>query len=340
MSGGWRRPSRRGFGRGLGVAALALLAGCDRLPFQAPAAKVPRIGYLVSSGPTDLVTQTQLAVFQEGLRELGYVEGRTILIERRYADGKPDRLPGLAGELAGLPVDLIVAVGTLAIRRSRDATGTIPIVMLLANDPEEAGLVASLARPGGNVTGLSQLSTPLIGKRLQLLSETVPGASRVALLWDSALPDRGHELGVTELSGRALGLQVQALDVRSADAFESALDAAAQEHADALMVQTNFLTNANHARIAELALRRRLPTMGGFMDFPEQGGLMAYGLNQPDQFRRGAFYVDKILKGARPADLPVEQPTKFDFVINLKTAAALGLAVPRDVLVQATEVIQ
>jgi putative ABC transport system substrate-binding protein len=332
------RPGRRRFLRaGTVLASLGLLAGCGALASPPPAPKkVPRIGWL-GIGPG---VPAQDEAFRQGLGDLGYVEGRNILIEQRRAERSPDELPDVAAELVRLPADLIVAAGGATIPAAMQATTRIPIVMVLASDPVQSGYVASLARPGGNVTGLSQITSQLSAKRLELLKEAVPGLREVGFLWNPDIPGRGSELAETEAAGRALGLRVRAMTARTPQELEAAFAAAAADPPDGIYLQNNFLINPNQGRLAEWAARSRLPTIYGIREFAEAGGLMAYGPNQPDMFRRAAAFVDKILKGASPAELPVEQPAKFDLVINLKTAQAIGLAIPPSVLQQATELVQ
>jgi putative tryptophan/tyrosine transport system substrate-binding protein len=335
---GW---SRRRIVQGAGAVGLGLLAGCGRWPWQAPhQPKIPRMGYLEVTASANAETQKQINVFEGRLAELGWLAGQNLRIEYRFADEQYERLANLADELVQLPVDVLVAVGAGTTRVAKNATSTIPIVMLLGSDPVGLGLIASLGRPGGNVTGLSQIAVELTGKRLEHLQTIVPNASLVGFLWNAALTGRGGELQVTERDAHVLGLQVRELDVRAAEEFEAAFELAVREQVQAVLVQNNFLANAHKGRIAELALRSRLPTISALTDYPATGGLIAYGPNQADHFRQGAAYVDKILKGAAPADLPVEQPMRFDFAINLKTAQALGLTIPPHVLLQATEVIQ
>jgi putative tryptophan/tyrosine transport system substrate-binding protein len=315
---------------------VGLLAGCGRLPGQAPPAKVARIGVL---GGALRASSAQFIAFQHQMAELGYTEGQNITIELRTADGHGERLPVLAAELARLPVDIIVAAGDPAIHAAQQANDTLPIVMAASRDPVSEGLVSSLAQPGGNVTGLSYFDAQLGGKRLELLKEAVPTISLVGILGESTLlPEYRADEGVAP----ALGVQLQLLEVRSRNDLAGAFDVAARARVDALVVPaggnpTNF---AYSSWIAEEAMRRRLPSMSERRDFVQAGGLMAYGPSIPDLWRRAAYYVDRILKGARPADLPVEQPMRFEFVINLKTAQALGLTIPPHVLLQATEVIQ
>jgi len=301
--------------------------------------RVPRVGYL--SPLTASVDASRSEAFRQGLRELGYIEGRNIMVEYRFADGHLDRLPALAGELVGLNVDVIIAAGGGLIgRAAKGATGTIPIVMTNVEDPIASGLVVSLARPGRNVTGLSALIPELSAKRLEIVKEMVSTLSRVAVLWNSAYPEKATEFRQTQAAGKALGIRIQSLEAQSANEIDNALDAATRARVGALLILPDPLTNTYQARIVKLAAKRRLPTM--FTQRPPvgAGGLMSYGASYADLFRRAATYVDKILKGAKPADLPVEQPTKFELVINLKTAKALGLTIPQSLLLRADEIIQ
>ena len=334
------RWSRRQFVQGVGVAGLGLLAGCGRLPGQAPpAAKVARIGFLSGGAPVDAAMY--LDPFRQGLAELNLIEGQHLVLEIRYAEGQLDRLGDLARELVRLPVAVIVAAGATPTRAAKDATNTTPIVMVSGGgDPVGARLVASLARPGGNVTGLSNLRVELSGKQLELLTAIRPGLSRVGFLWTPALPERARELADAEVAGRSLGVGIRSLEVNNSNDLDGAFEAALREDLDALVIQSNGLLNPLRTRIAEFALRNRLPTVAQNPGFVVAGGLLYYGPNLADEFRRAAIYVDKILKGAKPADLAVEQPMRFDFVINLKTAQALGLTIPPHVLLQATEVLQ
>ena len=331
--------SRRQFLQGsLALAGLGLLGGCALL--RGPGArtsKVHRLGFL--SGGAAALNTADLDAFRDGLRELGYAEGRDFTLETRYAEGQLERSPALATELVRLPVDLIVAVGTAPGRAARDATGTIPVV-LVQGDAVGFGLVASLARPGGNITGLTSISTQLNGKRLELLKEVVPGIARVAILWNPAIPERAAEFPDAESAARALGLQAISLEVREAGELATAFEAASRLRAEALLTLNNTVLGTNRMQLADLATKGRLPMMSNSRDFADAGGLMGYGPSNRDQHRRAATFVDKILKGASPADLPIEQPTTFDFAINLKTAQALGLTIPPSVLQQATEVIQ
>jgi putative tryptophan/tyrosine transport system substrate-binding protein len=302
-----------------------------------PAAKVPRLGLLIPS--SFAAVASRLEAFRHGLRDLGYVEGRNITLEYRFAEGKADRLPELVAELIRLPVDLLVIEGTTAIRPAQHATTTIPIGMAVSGDPVGEGLVASLARPGGNITGLSSRAPEVSGKRLEILKEAVPHLSRVAALWHRDAPV-GPYIKETQAAAQALGLQLQALEVGSPDALDQAFAAMTRAHADALVVIPSAQFFSDQRVVAELAMTHRLPTMFGQREAAEAGGLMSYGPHYADFYRRAATYVDKILKGAKPADLPVEQPTKFELVINLKTAQALGLTIPPILLFQADEVIR
>jgi putative ABC transport system substrate-binding protein len=341
MSEALRAPgvTRRRFVQGAGVAGLGLLAGCGRLPGQAAAPQqVHRLGYLSSnSAATDAPV---IEAFRQGLRELGYVEGQNLTIEWRLADDQVEQLPELAASLVGLPVDVIVAVATPGIVAAKNATSTIPIVFPIAGDPVGLGLVASLARPGANVTGLANMAPELNAKRLELLKEIVPGMVRVAYLWVPSVPAEVSSKRHAEAAAQALGLDLLAFAVESPGDLDGAFEAATGAGADALMMAPNTIVNAQRARIVEFAARARLPAAYPDTRFATIGGLLSYGANPAALYRRAAYYVDRILKGTPPADLPVEQPTTFDFVINLKTAQALGLTIPQHVLLQATEIIQ
>jgi putative ABC transport system substrate-binding protein len=336
--------SRRRFVQGAGVAGLGLLAGCGRLPGQtAPPARVPRIGYLSPGGAslTNPPPNSLFEAFRAGLRERGYVEGQSVILDLRAAEGRSEALPALAAELVALPVDVLVTPGVTAIRAAMSATSSIPIVMAgIGVDPVAAGLVASLARPGGNITGPTQIFDGLSGKRLELLTQAAPGITRVAALWNAGNSDKLLEWRATQEAARAMGLQHVALEVRDAADLDGAFVTARQERAGALVVFFDTLTDRQRSRIVDLATQQGLPSMWSFGEFATAGGLMAYGPSNFDQYRRAAYYVDRILKGAKPADLPIEQPTVFEFVINLKTAQALGLTIPQHVLLQATEIIQ
>ncbi len=298
--------------------------------------KVYRIGYLsIASGPSP-----RTEALRQGLRELGYIEGKNITIEYRFAQEKADRLHGLATELVNLKVDLIVTGGPTATRAAQQATRTLPVVMAWGGDPVEARFVASLAQPGSNITGLTSMATELGSKRLGLLKEAVPHISRVAVLWNPSHSEASASFRETEGATRALGLSLESIEVRSAADLEGAFRRAVTRHADALTVLLDPVTLLNEAKVAELAARSRIPSIFYERRFATAGGLMAYGPLDEDLHRRAAGYVDKILKGAKPADLPVEQPTKFELVINLKTAKALGLTIPPSLLQRADEIIQ
>jgi putative ABC transport system substrate-binding protein len=300
--------------------------------------KVPRIGYL--DGASLSANSVRIEAFRQGLRDLSHVEGKNIVIEWRSAEGKADRLPSLAVELVRLKVDIIVSAGSAATRPAKEATVTIPIVMAQDADPVRNGFVASLARPGGNITGLSNLTPEISGKRLELLQEIVPKLSRVAVFGTSTQAGTAQALRETELAGGALGVQLQYLDVRGPKDIETAFQAASKGRADAALVLGSAVLNSQRKQIVELAVKSRLRAIYYAPEWVEDGGLMSYSANITDLFRRAATYVDKILKGAKPADLPVEQPTKFEFVINLKAAKQIGLTIPPNVLVRADRVIR
>ena len=304
------------------------------------AKKVPRIGYL--SGRGDPSTPDPLVeAFRQGLRDLGYIEGKNILVEYRYAEGKLDRIPSLVAELVQLKVDVLVSSTLPAIRAAKQTTKTIPIVMLTNVDPVATGIVDSLARPGGNITGLARFMTELSGKRLELLKEVVPKISHVGVLWDADDPDAAIGFKEYEAAARALKIQLQSLEVRGPNPdLEGAFQAAAKGRASALITVRNLLLLRYPKRIADLATKNRLPSIYEGSDFVETGGLMSYSSNDAESFKRAAYYVDKILKGTKPADLPVEQPTKFELIINLKTAKQLGVTIPQSVLYRADKVIK
>jgi ABC-type uncharacterized transport system substrate-binding protein len=297
--------------------------------------KVPRVGVLSERSPTDPF----VTAFRQGLRELGYTEGQNIIVEYRYAHGIADRFPDLVGELIRLKLDVLVVGGTVAAQSAKAQTTTVPIVFTLAGDPVGSGLVASLARPGGNVTGLSNIAE-LSEKQLELLKEAVPQVSRVAVLYNPVNPATGVPLNRIREAGRALAVELQLMQVRQPNQLTSAFSASIGWRAGALLVLTDPVFGNELAEIAKLAAKHRLPTMYGRREFPDVGGLMAYGASFSDNWRRAAMFVDKILKGAKPADLPIERPTKFEFVINLKTAKALGLTIPQSVLGRADQVIE
>jgi putative tryptophan/tyrosine transport system substrate-binding protein len=303
-----------------------------------PAGKVPRIGHLSPGFATDPMRERLLEAFRQGLRELGYVDGQNIAIESRYED-KDDRLPALAADLVRSKVDVIVTTSGAATRAVQLTTRTIPIVMTLVNDPVGSGLVASLARPGGNVTGLTVMSPDLAGKQLQLLKEVVPKVSRVALLRNPDNPAATAMLREAEAAAQALGVRLQTLEARNPPEIDSAFAAMTRERAGALLILPDGVFLSQRSQIAELAVKRRLPSIRQSSAFPEAGGLMSYGANYLDLMRRAATFVDKILKGATPADLPVAQPTKFELVINLRTAKAIGLTIPPALLQRADQII-
>jgi putative ABC transport system substrate-binding protein len=301
--------------------------------------KIPRIGFLFNLSTSTASARRE--AFRQGLRELGYVEGKNIIIEFRYAEGKYDRLPALAAELVRLKVDIIITGGAPATRAAKEATSTIPIVMTQSGDPVGSGFVASLAQPGGNITGLSTLAPELWGKRLELLKEIVPRLSRVAVFGNSSTPDNAPSLREVELAAGALKVQLQYLDVPSPKDIETAFRAAVKGRAEAgLMLVGGAITRAHQTQVLDLAVKSRLPVMYSQPEIIEAGGLMTYGVNNLDLDRRAATYVDKILKGRKPADLPVEQPMKFEFIINLKAAKQIGLTIPPNVLVRADRVIR
>jgi putative tryptophan/tyrosine transport system substrate-binding protein len=319
------------------IFCVALGALLVTLSFTAEAqqAKVPKIGFL-GARPAPASGQE---LWQE-LLKLGYVEGKNIAIEFRYADNKIDRLPALADELVRLKVDVLVTPSTLEALAAKNATTTIPIVFVGVGDPVAAGLVDSFARPGGNITGFTTISAVLAGKRLELLKETVSKLSRVAVLWNPQDPGSTLQWKESQLSARELGLQLYSMEVSSADKYENAFKEATKARSAALAVTLSALANSNQKRIADLATKNRLPAIYPRGDWVASGGLMSYGPDQAEPFRRVASMVDKILKGAKPADIPVEQPTKFEFAINLKTAKQIGLTIPPNVLVRADKVIK
>ena len=299
--------------------------------------KVPRIGFLSATSPSAIAARVE--GFRRGLRELGYMEGN-IVIEWRYAEGKLDRLSELAAELVGLKVDVIVSAGPPPTRAAKEATATIPIVMAMDTDPVGMGFVTSLARPGGNITGLSTLLPEIGGKRLELLKEIIPKLSRVAVLGTSTSPTYAPSMREIELAAKSLKVQVQHLDVLDSKDIETAFRAANKGRAQAFLMLGSPILDFARPHVADLAVKNRLPAIYPQIEYTEAGGLMYYGANTPDLFRRAATYVDKILKGAKPADLPVEQPTKFEFVINLKAAKQIGLTIPPNVLARADKVIK
>ena len=300
-------------------------------------AKIPRIGFLISARSS--TASRRIQAFHQGLRELGHVEGKNIIIEYRYAEGKIERLPDLADELVRLKVDIIVTDTSRAIQVAQNATKTIPVVFTTANDPVGDAQVASLARPGGNLTGLSLLTLDLNGKRLELLKDTLPNISRVAFLTGTS-PISGQRFKEAETAAKGLGLRLQLLAPKGVEDFDSEFSAAKRAGAQAILAHPSTFVSTNRARIIELAVKNRLPVIYGSREHAEAGATMSYGPDLADNYHRAATYVDKILKGAKPADLPVQQPTKFELVINLKTARALGLTIPPTLLARADEVIE
>jgi ABC-type uncharacterized transport system substrate-binding protein len=323
--------------------AVILAVGLSLAPLAVEAqqtASLPRIGFLAPASVSDPQVPRVLQAFRQGLREWGYVEGQNITIEFRSAEGQYDRLPGLAAELVRLKVNVIVAAGPLASQVAKQATKTIPIVMAAIADPVGAGFVASLARPGGNITGLSLMHSDLVAKQLELLKEVLPKVSRMAVLGNPANPNYAPMLRGAQDAARALGVRLQPLEARDPSEIDTVFAPLTTERAGALIVLGDTMFFGHRTRIADHAVRRRLPTAFGASEYAEAGGLLAYGPSLVDGYRRAATFVDKILKGAKPADLPVEQPTKFELVINLKTAKALGLTIPQSVLLRADQIIQ
>jgi putative tryptophan/tyrosine transport system substrate-binding protein len=322
---------------------LGVVLGALLLAFSIPAEaqqtkKAPRIGYLTTTFASEVTGRVD--ALRHGLRQLGYLERKNIAIEYRYGEGKPDRLPALVGELIDLKVDLIVTHGFPPARAAKQATTTIPIVMAVIGDAVGAGLVASLARPGGNITGLTSISSELYGKRLELLKEISPKVSRVAILSSEASPATEIAMNEIKTAANALGVQLQILPIRGPNDLESSYDAAIKAGAGALIVLQGPLTSSYRKRIVELSAKNRLLATYHESEFPDAGGLMSYGVSYSDMYRRVAVFVDKILKGIKPGDIPVEQPTKFEFVINLKAAKQIGLTIPPNVLARADRVIR
>ena len=306
------------------------------------AARAQQVGKIYRIGILETIPAVRnaanLDALRKGLRDLGYVEGRNLVIEYRSADGRPEQFPELASELVRLKVDLIVTRGTPAARAAKNATGTIPVVMATMGDPR--AIVASFAHPGGNITGVTTFSTELTAKRIELLKELVPGLSRVALLHNMGNPAAPPEWEETKTAARSLGLKAELLDVRNQGDLGRAFELAVRQHVDALLIGADGLTQMHQQTIVDLVARNRLPASYPAREFVEAGGLIAYAVNYPDLYFRFASFVDKIFKGAKPGELPVEQPTKFELVINLKTAKALGLTIPQSLLLRADEVIQ
>ena len=316
-----------------GAAAASPIVAC------ADSGKIARIGYLSPDSPSPAATAL-FDAFCDGLRELGWIKGKNVTVELRYAENRVERLPEVAAELVRINVDVIVGRGTLGPLAAKRATSTIPIVMAGSGDPLGSGLVASLARPGGNVTGMSLMVPDLGGKRLELLKELLPRLARVAVLWDAANPYPAIVFKETQAAAQALAIDVQSLEVRAADDFDGVFEVARKQRPDALITVEDPLTFNYQKRIADFALANQLPSLHGVREFVVAGGLLSYRANVADLYRRAASYVDKILKGAKPADLPVQQPTKFELVINLQTAKTLGLTVPPMLLARADEVVE
>jgi putative ABC transport system substrate-binding protein len=314
---------------------LAPLAAAGQQP-----GRVPLIGFLVLYRSNDPEVPPLFEAFRKGLYERGYEEGHTINVAYRFAEERQDRLPGLAAELIGLKPDAIVVASTPATRALKQATSTIPIVMTAGIDPVGAGLVASLGRPGGNITGVSNISPQLSPKRLQLLKEVIPRLARVAILWNPGNPAAALDWRETQSAARILGIQLQSLEVRESQDLEGVLRGAPRGRPQALNTLSDAIIFGQRQQVVDFVTRKRLPAMFHRPEFVSAGGLMSYGVHYPDQYRRAAAYVDKILKGAKPGDLPVEQPTRFELVINMKTAKALGLTFPQSILIRADQVIQ
>jgi putative ABC transport system substrate-binding protein len=317
------------------IVALVVVGGTAHA--QQPT-KVPRIGFLTAGSPSTI--PARIEAFRQGLRELGYVEDKNIVIEWRFGEGKLDRLPALVAELVRLKVDVVLSAGAAITRPAKDATRTIPIVMAQDTDPVGNGFVVSLARPGGNITGLSSYSAELNGKRVELLKEIVPRLSRLGVVGESTYPGNAQSLKETELAAGALKVQLQYLDVLDPKDIETAFREASKGHVDGVLMLQSAVLNSQRKQATDLALKSRLPAIYYAPEFLDAGGLMSYAASITDLYRRAATYVDKILKGAKPADLPVEQPTKFEFIVNLKAAKQIGLTIPPNVLARADKVIR
>ena len=327
--------------RATGLLVLVLAISVPPLVGEAqPRGKIARIGFFGNAPPAPNEPAHPLESFREGLRQLGWVEGQNLVIEYRWMQGRPERLPELAADLVRLNPDLILAAASTWVEAVRKLTSTIPIVFGTHADPVGVGHVASLARPGGNITGVSMLMTDLSVKKLDLLKETVPGATRIAILWNPTTPSHPPALKAVEAAARTLGVQLQMVEARILEEFEAAFSAMTRDRAGAFLVLASPVYFTQRARLAELALKHRLPGIFDFKQDAEAGGLMSYGADINDNFRRSAAYVDKILRGAKPADLPVEQASKYELVINLKTARSLGLSFPQSVLIRADRVIE
>ncbi len=328
-----KRP-RRPKWLGLSVIACVLVVVGAEAPAQQPK-KIPRIGYVVST------VADQNDAFRQALQDLGYINGENIQFEYRYIEGQQDRVPNLVAELMEVKIDVLVVSTLSSLRAAKQATKTIPVVMVTTNDPVATGIVDSLARPGGNITGVTRLTRDLSGKRLELLKEVAPKLSRVGVLWDANGPGPTIAFKEYEAAAHLLKIKLQSLEIRGLNLdFERAFQAVTKERADAIIPIRSGVLTSNMRQIANLAIKSRLPSMNESADFVEVGGLISYSANETESYRRAAIYVDKILKGAKPADLPIERPTKFDFVINLKTAKQIGLTIPPNVLARADRVIR
>src|SRR5258705_4529191 len=314
-----------------------LLAASTRVQAQQPK-KIPRVGYLAADSAS--ADAPRLEAFRQGLRERGYIEGQNILIDYRHVGGGFERLPDLAAELIHLKIDVLVAVTTNAALAGKETTGTVPIVFMGVTDPVAAGLVKTLAQPGGNSTGITNMAATLTGKRLELLKETIPKVRRVAVLWDPQAPGSTPQWNESQLPAPELGLHLYSMQVSSTDKYDAAFKEAVKAHNNAVWVTLNPLANSNQKLLAELAISHRLPSICARGDYAENGCLMAYGPGYSAEGRDGARYVDKILKGAKPADVPVEQPMKFELLINLKTAKQIGVTIPQSVLFRADKVMK
>jgi len=323
----------------LATAAILLLLAAPLIADAQQTGKVYRIGCILTAAPNETVHL--IKALDEGLRELGYVEGRNVVFERRFAEGRQEWLPALVAELVKLKVDVLVTGSNPVIAAVKQVTTTIPVVMAVSRDPVGAGFTASLARPGGNITGLANDPAPeIIGKNLELLKEAAPRVSRVAFLWNPVPPGAGSYKNVVESAARNLGMTFQSVEVRGRNEFEAAFAAMVRERANGVVVATDPVILGPRGQVVLLAAKSRLPAVYGLREFAEAGGLMSYGPNVADQFRRAAIYVDKILRGAKPGDLAVEQAAKFELVINLKTAKALGLTIPPSLLLRADHIIE
>jgi putative tryptophan/tyrosine transport system substrate-binding protein len=318
----------------LGLCAVPLVASAQH------AGKVARIGMLLPNTPEIVARSPRIAAFLKGLHDLGWIEGQNLAIEWRFAEGQVGRLAELAADLARIRVDAIVTAAAPSALAAQGATRTIPIVVLDPGDPVGLGLVASLARPGGNITGVSSIAPELAAKRLALLKEAVPAMVRVAVLSNAAIPPAEIAMRELEAAAKVLGVQIQSVPIQGVKGIEQAFAEVARQHADGIIVFPDPLTFSNEVAITGFALKNRIPALYGAMEFVQAGGLMSYGPSYSEMFRRGANYVDRILKGAKPGDLPIEQPTRFEFVLNLKTAKALGLTIPQSVLLRADRVIE